>query len=165
MSQAILLAALTGLLLVGSGTSELHPLVLDGHELHASLVTPQVDDIHHPYVPRAMLRTNPQLSTDADFMEAVSRGGSQGQLSSEGVQAALYALYHGETQLGFYGLEAASTADADRLEPLFREIWAHNASLQRARVHRGNKVLMVVWHDGVSADCWEAVNAVVAGAM
>jgi hypothetical protein len=64
-------------------------------------------------------------------------------------------------KVGFYGLEAASRADADRLESLLRGIWAHNASLDRARVHRGGKVLVVVWNDGVSASSWEAVNAVV----
>ena len=50
---------------------------------------------------------------------------------------------------------------ADRLEGLLRGIWAKNASLDRARVHRGGKVLVVVWNDAVLA-CWEAVNAVVA---
>jgi len=27
-----------------------------------------------------------------------------------------------------------------------------------ARVHRGGRVLMVVWNDGVSPACWQAVN-------
>ena len=109
------------------------------------------------------VRDNPQLSTDAGFVAAITLRASQGELrSGEGVRAALLALYLGEKELlGFYGLEAASTADADRLESLLRGIWAYNESLHRARVHRGGKVLVVVWTDGVSTSCWEAVNAVV----
>ena len=162
MSRKIFLAASVGLLFAGCGTSGLNPLVLAGHELHASLVTQQIDRVQRLHVPRAVLRDNPQLSTDAEFVEAIARGGSQGQLDGEGIRAALYALYRGESELGFYGLEAASTADADRRESLVRGIWAQNASLDRARVHRGGKVLVVVWTDGVSASCWEAVNAIVA---
>ena len=48
------------------------------------------------------------------------------------------------------------------LEDALRGIWAHNVRIGRARVHRGDLVLVVVWHDGVSLDCWEAVNAKVA---
>ena len=155
------LAAAVSSLFAACGTSGLNPLVLDGHELHASLVTQQIDDVPRLHVSRAVLRDNPQLSTDAEFVEAIARGGSQGRLGGEGIRAALYALYRGESEVGFYGLEAASTADADRLESLLRGIWAHNASLDRARVHRGGKVLLVVWNDGVSASSWEAVNAVV----
>ncbi len=156
------LAASVGLRFAACGTSGLNPLVLDGHELHASLVTQQIDDVTRLHVPRAVLRDNPQLSTDAEFVEAIARSGSQGQLSGEGIRAALYALYRGESEVGFYGLETASTADANRLEGLLRGIWAKNASLDRARVHRRGKVLVVVWTDGVSTSCWEAVNAVVA---
>ncbi len=161
MSRKMLLAASVGLLFAACGTSGLNPLVLDGHELHASLVTQQIDDGPRRHVPRAVLRDNPQLSTDAEFVEAIARSGSQGRLGGEGIRAALYALYRGESEVGFYGLEAASTADADRLESLLRGIWAHNARLDRARVHRVGKVLVVVWNDGVSASSWEAVNAVV----
>ena len=64
--------------------------------------------------------------------------------------------------LGLYGLEAASTADADRLEGLMRGIWARNASLDRARVHREGEILVVVWNYPEAPACWEAVNAVVA---
>jgi len=161
MKTKMLFAASVGLLFAGCGTSGLDPLLLDGHELHASLETQQIDDVPRLHVPRAVLRDNPQLSTDAEFVEAIAGGGSQGQLDGEGIRAALYALYRGESEVGFYGLEAASTADADRLESLLRGIWAYNESLHRARVHRGGKVLVVVWTDGVSTSCWEAVNAVV----
>jgi len=149
------------LLLTACAQTGLDPLVLDGPELHASLVTLQIDDVLRLHVPREVLRGNPQLSTDAEFVRVITRAGSQGRLSNEGVRTALYALYRAERELGFYGLEAASTADADRLEGLIRGIWAHNASLDRARVHRAGRVLLVVWTDGVSASCWEAVNAVV----
>ncbi len=133
----MLLAASAGLLCAGCGTSGLQPLVLDGNELDASLVTQQIDEVPHLHVPRAVLHDNPQLSTDAEFVEAIARCGSQGQLGGEGIRAALYALYRGEDEVGFYGLEAASTAEADRRESLMRGIWAHNESLNRARVHRG----------------------------
>ncbi len=145
------------LLLTGCAPSALSPLVLDGPELHASLVTGKIEDSHH--VSPAMLRDNPQLSTDAEFVEMIARGASQGRLDGEGIRAVLYAFYHGEGGLGFYGLEAASTMDADRLEGAIRGIWAHNERLGRARVHREGNVLVVVWHDGVSPSTWEAVNA------
>ncbi len=61
-------------------------------------------------------------------------------------------------ELGFYGLHAGSMVDADRLESELRATWAHNASLDRARVFRGGELLLVVWHDGVSPECWEAVK-------
>ena len=88
-----------------------------------------------------------------------ARIASQGRLGGKGVRAALYALYLGESEVGLYGLEAASPADADRLEGVLRGIWAHNESLGRARVHRKGQVLVVVWNNGVSTSCWEAVNA------
>ena len=102
------------------------------------------------------------ISADPEFVEAVGRGSSQGRLDGKGVRLALYALYGAERDLGFYGLEAASQADVDRLEDALRGVWAHNVGLDRARVHRGNLALVVVWHDGVSLDCWEAVNSGIA---
>lgn len=147
------------LLLAACAGSGLDPLVVDGQELHASLVTRSLDDASRRHVPRGVLRDNPYLSTDAELVEAIAHSASQGQIGGEGIRAALYAVYLGESELGLYGLEAASIADADRLEGSLRGIWAHNAGLGRARVHREGKVLVVVWNDGVSSSCWEAVNA------
>jgi hypothetical protein len=135
-------------------------LVLEGHELHNSLVTGELSEIRH--VPRSVVGGNPYLSDDPEFVEAIGRGSSQGRLDGKGVRLALYAFYGAESDLGFYGLEAASEADADRLEDALRGIWAMNVRLDRARVHRENLVLVVVWHDGVTLDCWEAVNSVIA---
>jgi hypothetical protein len=107
-----------------------------------------------------VLGDNPYLSTDAEFVDVLARIASQGRLAGgEGIRAALYALYLGESEVGLYGLEAASPADADRVEDVLRKIWAHNEGLGRARVHREGKVLVVVWNNGVSPSCWEAVNA------
>lgn len=138
---------------------ELASLVLEGHELHESLVTRELTEIRH--VPRSVVEGVPYLSDDPGFVEAVGRGSSQGHLDGKGVRLALFAMYGAERDLGFYGLEASSKADADRLEEALREIWTHNVSLDRARVHRGNLVLVVVWHDGVSPECWNAVNSVI----
>ena len=139
----------------GSG---LGSLVLEGHELHASLKTRQMDDsVRH--VPRDLIPENPHVSTDAAFVAVIARNGSQGSLGREGIRSALYALYREKNELGFYGLEAVSAADADRWEKAIREIWANNGRLNRARVHRKGLVLVVVWTDGVSPECWEAVNA------
>lgn len=147
------------LLLAGCASSALGPLVADGPELHPSLVTRKLEDAAKFYlVP--VLRDNPLLSTDAEFVDVISRMSSQGRLDGgEGVRAALYAIYLGESEVGLYGLEAESLADADRLEAPLRKIWAHNGSLGLARVHREGKVLVVVWHNGVSPSCWETVNA------
>ena len=144
------------LVMVDGSSSELAPLVLEGPELHESLVTLDLSEIRH--VPPSVLEGNPYLSDRQEFVYAIGRGSSQGQLRGEGMLRALYAIYRAEHDLGLYGLEAASKADADRLEDALREIWAHNASFDRARVHRGDRVLVVLWHDGVSQDCWEAVN-------
>ena len=139
----------------GSG---LGSLVLEGHELHASLKTRQIDDsVRH--VPRALIPGNPHVSTDAAFVAVIARNGSQGSLGREGIRSALYALYREKNELGFYGLEAVSAADADRWEEALRKIWAHNVRLGIAQVHRKGLVLVVVWTDGVSPECWKAVNA------
>lgn len=150
------------LLLAGCAPSALGPLVVDGQELHASLATRKLNDASRLHVPRAVLRDIPYLSTDAEFVDVIASSASQGRLGGEGIRAALYAQYLGESEVGFYGLEAASTADADRLEGALRGIWAYGESLGRARVHREGKVLVVVWHGGVSPSCWEAVNTKVA---
>jgi hypothetical protein len=146
------------ILLAGCESSALGPLVIDGRELHPSLVTRRLSDAAKLHL-APVLRDNPYLSTDAEFVEVMARIASQDRADGEGVRAAFYALYLGVAELGLYGLETASTTDADRLEGVLRAIWAHNEGLGRARVHREGKVLVVVWHDGVSTSCWEAANA------
>lgn len=136
-------------------------LLLEGNELHASLRTRQLDSISD--VPmNAVLPENPYLSTDDEFVEAIARGGSQGGLGGEGIRSALYARYaSGETDLGIYGLEAESSTDADQREKMLREIWAFGGNLGRAHVHRKGSVLVVIWHHGVSTECWQSVKATV----
>src|SRR5262245_3742672 len=95
------------------GARGLDSLVLEGHELHSSLWTRPIDGLVRNLPPGMRLPENPHLSTDGEFVEAVSRGASQGRLDSEGIRSALYALYVGEGAIGFYGLEAESVADAD----------------------------------------------------
>lgn len=152
--QEIHLAANTG-----GQPSGLASLIFEGHELHDSLQTRQIDDsIRH--LPAGVVPPgNPHLSTDPGFVEAISRSGSQGRLGSEGIRSVLYALYVGENEIGFYGLEAASVADANQREDALRKIWVKNVSLNRVRIHREGLVLLVIWTDGVSPECWEAVNA------
>jgi len=154
------LLLLLGFLIAACSTrgSGLDPLVLEGHELHASLKTRELDDSVRR-VPRALTPGNPHVSTTAAFVEAIARSGSQGRLGGEGIRSALYALYREKSELGFYGLEAVSAADADRREEALRDIWSHNVHLNLAQVHRKGLVLVVVWTDGVSPECWEAVNA------
>ena len=86
-----------------------------------------------------------------------------GRLGREGIRSALYARYAaGEKEVGIYGLEVESDAAADQREEAVRAIWAHNGRLGRARVHRKGLVLVVVWHTGVSPECWKAVNTRIA---
>jgi len=154
------LLLLLGFLITACSTwgSGLGSLVLEGPELHASLKTRPLDDsVRH--VLRALLPGNPHVSTNAGFVAAIAHSGSQGKLGREGIGSALYAVYRDKNELGFYGLEAVSAADADRLEEALRKIWAYNVNLGRAQVHRQGLVLVVVWHDGVSPECWKAVNA------
>ena len=154
-----LLVAWSLLLLSGCTSSALGPLVVDGRELHSSLVTRKVEDAARLHL-APVLRDNPYLSADSQFVDVIARMSSQGRLSGgAGIRTALYALYLGESEVGLYGLEAASPADADRLEGVLRGIWAYNESLGRARVHRAGNVLVVAWNNIVSPACWEAVNA------
>lgn len=154
--------AFLSLLLAACSTSGLGRLMLEGPDLHASLVTREVNDGPVRHVAHGVVQENPQQSADARFVEAIARSASQGRLDASGISSALFALHHGDNDVGLYGLEAASAADADRLEGALRAIWSHNASIDRARVHRRGLVLVVVWTDGVSPGTWEAVNASVA---
>ena len=86
-----------------------------------------------------------------------------GRLGREGIRSALYARYvTGEKEVWIYGLEAESDAAADRREEALRAIWERNDRLNLRRVHRKGLVLVVVWHSGVSPECWDAVNAGIA---
>ncbi len=144
------------LFLAACTTSRLRSLAVDGPELHPALMRKQLDGAKHG-VPQGV-RENPYVSTDVEVVESIARHASQGQFDGDGISAALYALYQFEREVGFYALEADSTDDADRLEGRLRGIWAHNVGLGIARVHRGGRILLVVWNDGVSPACWQAVN-------
>ena len=111
-------------------------LVLEGHQLHASLQTRQLGSVQD--LPTGITSPeNPHVSSDREFVEAVARGGSQGRHDGAGMRAALFARYWtGENEIGFYGLEAESDAHADQRENWLRETWAYNARLDRASVHR-----------------------------
>jgi hypothetical protein len=159
LSVIVATAALQFAVLLPAG---LERLVLEGPELHPSLTTRSLADDPIRHVPGQLVRQNPQLSAEAGFVRAITAAGSQGNLAADGVIAALFALYAVEKELGFYGLEASTTADASRLEAELRRIWAHNVSLDRARVHRADRVLLVVWTDGVPPEVWQAVNGGVA---
>ena len=142
-----------------SPESALHCLLLEGHELHTSLRISQLDSLQD-LPTNAELPGNPHLSTENAFVDAIAHGGSQGRLGPEGIRSALYAHYTtGENEVGMYGLEAKSFADADRREKEVREIWAYGASLDRAHVQRKDLVIIVIWNDGVSPECWESVKA------
>lgn len=145
-----------------TSVSGLHALVVKGRELHSSLEMQQLEslrDLPTTTVPPA----NPHYSTDDEFVLDIARGSSQGRLDRNGIRSALYARYaSGEGEVGLYGLETESDADADQREQALRKIWARNASLNRARVHRNDLLLVVVFTDGVSTDLWETVNSNVA---
>lgn len=142
-----------------SAKSGLGSLLLEGDELHASLRTRQPESIRD-LPTNAVLPGIPHLSTDDAFVMAIARGASQGMLDRKGVRSALYARYAtAGNEVVIYGLEAISSADADQRENALREIWAFNASLDRAHVHRKDLVLVVIWHDGVSPECWASVKA------
>lgn len=93
-----------------SSPSALGPLVVDGQDLHASLVKRKLKDAAILQLV-LVLRDNPYLSMDVEFVDVMARIASLGQLGGgEGICAALFALYLGESELGLYGLEAASPA-------------------------------------------------------
>lgn len=144
------------MVLTACTTSRLCPLIVDGPELHPSLMPKQLGGAKHG-VPKGV-RENPHVSTNVDVVESIARYASQGRIDGDGISAALYALYQCEQEVGFYALEANSTGVADRLEGRLRGIWAHNVSLGFARIHRVGRVLVVVWNDGASPACWKVVN-------
>jgi len=59
------------LLLAGCAPSALGSLVVDGQELHASLVTRKLKDASRLRL-APVLRDNPYLSTDAEFVDAIA---------------------------------------------------------------------------------------------
>lgn len=138
--------------------SSLSSLVLEGPDLHPSLKTARLEDKAFLHVHRHVLKGNPQLSSDSEFVEVIARGGSQGRLGGKGIRSALYALYQANHEVGLYGLEAASTVDADRLEDAIRSIWSHNARMNLARVHRRGMVILVVWTNGIPREMWDDLN-------
>ncbi|MEL6109362.1 MAG: hypothetical protein AAFU85_25425 [Planctomycetota bacterium] len=143
--------------------SPLKTLLFDAEALHESLEATDPETTRE--VPSGISwTTNPSLSMDRPFIEGVARGGSQGNLDGTGMRAALYARYQsGTKEIGFYGLEAESTAVADKREKAIREIWAHNESLDRTHVYRKGNVLLVVWlwTDEELPECWEATKRIV----
>lgn len=145
----------------GFRLSQLEALILDGKQLHNTLRNRPMDDtVRH--LPAGMtMPSNPYVSTDAEFVRAIAGASSQGRLRENGIRAVLYSLYIDEKELGFYGLEAMTLQDANQREAQLREVWSVNASFNRARVHREGVVVLVIWTDGVSEDCWKAVNETV----
>lgn len=110
-----------------------------------------------------MLARNPNVSSDADFVETISRSSSQGRISRKGVRSALYAAFGDEDRsVLLRGLEATSDHDASRREAALRSIWRVNMHHGNIRVHRKGKLIVVVWHQGLSPESWEAVNVNVA---
>jgi len=138
---------------------------MQGKDLHPSLKTgdPSTGEVRDLSGPE--IKYNPQLDSDPAFVEVVARSSTHGKHPARGLSSALYARYLGESEIGFYGLEASSKADADWWETTTRAIWAKNAGLGRARVHRAGLIVLVVWNDGTSEDIWEAVNGVVVQRM
>ncbi|MEM9302828.1 MAG: hypothetical protein AAGE01_11985 [Pseudomonadota bacterium] len=139
----------------------LEAFIFPGPELHASVRLHPVELLRD--LPDGMhLPDNPRVSTDRAFVNATARGGSQGRLDGQGMREALYARYtDGSSEIGFYGLRAASSIDANRREAEIRAIWAHNNALDRAYVYRKDLLLMVVWlwTDDEPPESWAAVNA------
>ncbi|MEM8671391.1 MAG: hypothetical protein AAGG48_27975 [Planctomycetota bacterium] len=138
----------------------LRSLLVQGPELHDSIRTQSIASIRD--LPDGMtFPNNPRHSTERAFIEATAGGGSQGRLDGAGMRAALYARYVcGESEIGFYGLEAESAAVADRREAELRKIWAYGGSLDRARVFRQGMITVVVWlrTDEPTPEGWRAVK-------
>lgn len=138
-------------------------MIFEGRELLPSLKTRQADEPVWHMRSGFVLPRNPYVSSDAEFVEGISRSSSQGRIPRAGVQSALYAAYGGEEKrVLLRGLEAASDHDASWREAALRSIWAVNMRFGNIRVHRKGTLLVVVWHQGLSPESWEAVNASVA---
>jgi hypothetical protein len=137
MSTKLLLGWL--LLLADCAPIALGPLVVDGQELHASLVTRKLKDAPKFHLAGGVLRDNPCLSTDADFVDIIARIASQDRLGGEEIRAALYALYLGESEVGVYGLEAASLRTPTGSKAFCAEsgrttrVWGARGSTAKAR--------------------------------
>ena len=145
----------------------LESLVFEGSELHPSLRSHRIELLRD--LPDGLeFPANPHVSADEAFVHATARGGSQGRLDGAGMVEALYARYtDGESEIGFYGLQAGTAVEADQREAALREIWAHNAALDRTYVYRRGPLLLVVWlwTDGPLPESWVAVRSKVAQIM
>ena len=138
-------------------------MVFEGSELLFSLRTRGTDEPAWHVGPGFVLPRNPCVSSDADFVETISRSSSQGRIPRDGVQSALYAAYGDEEKrVLIRGLEATSDHEASWREAALRSIWSVNMRGERVRVHRNGTLLVVVWHQGLSPESWKAVNASVA---
>ncbi len=137
---------------------ELEALIIQSKDLHSSIKTKHFNRKSIRHVPFDILQSNPQYSEDIKFINAITRSSSQGKLDGENIRSGLYALYEAGPDLGFYGLEATTSQYAEEFEEKLRKIWSHNISIRRASVYRKDAVLVVVWHDGVASDVWDAVN-------
>src|SRR5262245_49488525 len=79
LASATLFLGWSLLLLAGCAPRALGPLVVDGQELHASLVTRKLEDAAKLHL-APVLRDNPYLSTDAEFVDILAKIASQGRL-------------------------------------------------------------------------------------
>lgn len=139
------------------------PMVFDGRELLPSLRTRKADEPVWHMRSGFVLPRNPYVSTNEEIVEGISRSSSQGRIPGGGIQSALYAAYGDEDKrVLLRGLEAASDRDASWREAALRDIWAKNMRFGNIRIHRKGTLLVVVWHQGLSPESWEAVNASVA---
>ena len=136
----------------------LNDFLMDGSELGPSINNHSIDSLRH-LPPEMSIPRNPHHSTDERFVLAISGSSSQGQLTSDGICAALYAHYEADgIDVGIYGLEATTMGVANDREKRLKEIWAKNIDLDRARLHRKDLHLILTWHDGVSVESWDAIN-------
>ncbi|MDX1678374.1 hypothetical protein [Arsukibacterium sp.] len=159
--SAALIASVTLLLGACAGT-KLDRLLFKGPELHPALSAPSQTKTPRHELAQIGVTQNPQHSTAPAFIKAVARLASRGQLTGQGIHSALYAHYYADHNLELYGFAAESGSDADRIEQALRLSWAEDISLERARVYRDDRLLLVIWTDGITAEVWQAVNSKVA---
>ena len=137
---------------------QLERFAVCGDALYPGLETPALPFLSRPDCPAGVER-NPEFGREDAFVTSVGRRASQGRQNGEGVDAALYALYREQADVVLYGLEAADDSVAERLEAQLHEIWDYGVGLGRVRLYRSGRVLLVLWHGGVSPACWESLDA------
>ncbi len=101
------------------------------------------------------IKGNPYLSEDREFIDAFAK-----ELLGEGfdpahVRAALFSVYEEHAELGIFALRLDDASSAEEAKTI---LIAQSEGAAGAMTFQTGNVVVLLWHDGVSDDCFAAIN-------